>query len=126
MEARVNEALRNQFRPEFLNRIDEIILFEDLSQEQLTGIVDIQLRRLEERLGERDITLRLTDAARRLLAEKGYDPVYGARPLKRAIQRYLENPLSLEILQGGIADGALVTADAENGKIAFSVNALEN
>ena len=94
------EALQEQFRPEFLNRIDEIVVFEPLTREQLTEIVELQLGRLRERLAERRIDLELTDAAKEHLAEAGWDPAYGARPLKRAIQRLLENPLALELLEG--------------------------
>ena len=94
------EALQEQFRPEFLNRIDEIVVFEPLTREQLTEIVELQLGRLRERLAERRIDLELTDAAKEHLAEAGWDPAYGARPLKRAIQRLLENPLALRLLEG--------------------------
>ncbi|MDQ3425901.1 MAG: AAA family ATPase, partial [Actinomycetota bacterium] len=94
------ELLRDSFRPEFLNRIDEIVVFEPLTREQLTDIVELQLARLRERLAERRIELELTDSARELIAEAGWDPAYGARPLKRAIQRMLENPLALELLEG--------------------------
>ncbi|MCG6893989.1 MAG: ATP-dependent chaperone ClpB, partial [Desulfobacteraceae bacterium] len=126
MERRVMEALRSQFRPEFLNRIDEIIVFDNLTKDQIVDIVDIQMRRLTRRLEERDIRIELTDGARNFLAEKGYDPVYGARPLKRAIQKYLENPLSMEILQGGIVDGSVVTVDRQGDALAFSEAILEN
>jgi ATP-dependent Clp protease ATP-binding subunit ClpB len=108
MRTRVTEALRAQFKPEFLNRIDETILFYNLTAEQIGAIVDIQLEHLRRRLGERGIILELDTAARQLLADQGYDPVYGARPLKRAIQRHLENPLAMEILKGAIADDSRV------------------
>ena len=94
------EALQEQFRPEFLNRIDEIVVFEPLTRDQLAEIVELQLGRLRERLAERRIELELTDGAKEHLAEAGWDPAYGARPLKRAIQRMLENPLALELLEG--------------------------
>lgn len=118
-EARVLEALRGHFRPEFLNRVDEIIIFDRLADEDLTKIVDIQLARLVKRLAAQKLTLNLTDAARRHLAREGYDPVYGARPLKRAIQRDLLDPLSLELLAGRFHEGQTITADASDGKIIF-------
>jgi len=99
MERRVTEALRTHFKPEFLNRIDETIIFQNLTQEQITEIVAIQIKKLSDRLAGRNIELRLSDEAMSLIAEKGYDPVYGARPLKRVIQQVIENPLSMEILK---------------------------
>jgi ATP-dependent Clp protease ATP-binding subunit ClpB len=117
MRRRVDEALRAHFRPEFLNRVDEIIIFASLSREELARIVDIQLRRLAARLEQRQIVLHVTDAARRLLAEQGWDPVFGARPLKRTIQRLVQDPLALEILQGRVRDADAVTVDAEGGEI---------
>ncbi len=121
MEIRVTDALRATFKPEFLNRIDEIIIFQNLLPEQIGEIVEIQMDRLRKRLSDRHITLILTDSAKAFLAEKGYDKLYGARPLKRAVQKYLENPLSMEILKGGIPDGSTVTADAEGEMIGFRV-----
>jgi len=118
-EARVIEALRGHFRPEFLNRVDETIIFDRLSDEDLTQIVSIQLVRLEKRLADQKLTLKVTDAAKKFLAEAGYDPVYGARPLKRAIQRDLLDPLSLKILDGSFHEGETITADARAGKIVF-------
>jgi ATP-dependent Clp protease ATP-binding subunit ClpB len=120
MEQRVLDALRATFKPEFLNRIDEIIIFHNLTPEQIGAIVEIQLERLGRRLAERKISLRLTEAAKRILARKGYDPVYGARPLKRAIQQSIENPLAMEILKGRFPEGAEVLADAEGDRITFS------
>ena len=108
----VMEVVRQAFRPEFLNRLDEILLFRRLSREDMTGIVDIQLRQLQKLLDERKITLELDDEAKRWLADAGYDPVYGARPLKRVIQRELQNPLALEILEGRIRDGDRVLVSA--------------
>jgi ATP-dependent Clp protease ATP-binding subunit ClpB len=119
MERRVTDALRATFKPEFLNRIDEIIIFHNLSPEQIDFIVDIQLDRLRRRLAERRLELELDESARRLLARKGYDPVYGARPLKRAIQQLLENPLALELLKGRFAEGARVSAAADGERIVF-------
>jgi ATP-dependent Clp protease ATP-binding subunit ClpB len=119
-EARVMDALRGHFRPEFLNRVDEIIIFDRLNDEDLKKIVEIQVTRLIKRLAAQKIALHLTDAAKLLLAHEGYDPVYGARPLKRAVQRSLLDPLSLEILAGKYREGDSITADASNGKIVFS------
>ena len=113
------EAMREHFRPEFLNRLDEIVEFEALSREQIGEIVDLQLERLRGRLAERGITLELTDAAKELLAEQGWDPAYGARPLKRAIQRSLENPLALRLLEGEFADGDTIRVDVADGELAF-------
>jgi ATP-dependent Clp protease ATP-binding subunit ClpB len=113
------EQMRNHFRPEFLNRIDEIVVFEALSREQIGEIVDLQLERLRDRLAERGITLELTEPAKEALAEAGWDPAYGARPLKRAIQRLVENPLALRLLEGDFADGDTVKVDAEGGELVF-------
>ena len=121
MEQGVTEALRSHFKPEFLNRIDETIIFQNLTPEQLIDIVSIQVKKLLTRLAHKNIELRLSNAALSLIAEKGYDPVYGARPLKRVIQQYLENPLSLEILKGNIAEGARISAEVEGEHIMFAV-----
>ncbi|HEY5893697.1 MAG TPA: ATP-dependent chaperone ClpB [Chthoniobacterales bacterium] len=118
-EARVTEALRQHFRPEFLNRVDEIIIFDRLSEEDLAKIVEIQVHRLEKRLANQKLTLKLTDAAKRLLAREGYDPVYGARPLKRTIQRDVLDPLSLEILNGKFREGQTIEADSDGDRIVF-------
>jgi ATP-dependent Clp protease ATP-binding subunit ClpB len=119
MERRVTEALRATFKPEFLNRIDEVVIFQNLSPEQIGRIVEIQLERLKRRLAERKIDLALSDSAKRLLALKGYDPIYGARPLKRAIQQLVENPLALEILKGRFPEGCRVRAEAAGEGIQF-------
>ncbi len=124
MRQRVMDALRSSFKPEFLNRVDETIVFHNLTPAQLARIVDIQIQRLGRRLADRQITLELSEGAKKLLAEKGYDPVYGARPLKRAIQRYLENPLSLAILEGNIGPGSQLRADEKNGTIVFQSQAV--
>ena len=107
------------FRPEFLNRVDEIIIFDRLNEEDLKKIVEIQLRRLTKRLENQKITLELTDAAKALIAREGYDPVYGARPLKRAIQREILDPLSLEILEGKFHEGQTIRVDERQGKLVF-------
>jgi ATP-dependent Clp protease ATP-binding subunit ClpB len=114
------EAMRDHFRPEFLNRIDEIVEFKPLSREQLGEIVELQLERLRERLAERDLTIELTAAAKEALGEAGWDPAYGARPLKRAIQRLLENPLALQLLEGDFAPGDRILVDAEDGELVFA------
>jgi ATP-dependent Clp protease ATP-binding subunit ClpB len=114
------EALRDFFRPEFLNRIDEIVEFRALTRDELGEIVDLQLERLRMRLAERGLGLELTAAAEEALTEAGWDPTYGARPLKRAIQRLLENPLALRLLEGDFADGDTVRVDEENGDLVFS------
>ena len=116
----VMAVLRDHFKPEFLNRVDEIIVFRALTQEQLASIVDIQLRRLEKRLAERKIALIVTDAARKLLAERGWDPVYGARPLKRAIQRLVQDPLAMQMLEGKFVEGDIVEVGAKGGELVFS------
>ncbi len=110
----VMAVVRSAFRPEFLNRLDEVLLFHRLSREEMTGIVAIQLQRLEALLAERKIALDLDEAAKRWLAERGYDPVYGARPLKRVIQRELQNPLSQLILSGKIHGGETVHVTASS------------
>ena len=117
---RTADAMREVFRPEFLNRIDEVVVFEPLSREQIAEIVELQLERLRERLAERRISLELTGAAKETLAEAGWDPAYGARPLKRAIQRLVENPLALRLLEGDFADGDAIRVDADGGEIAFA------
>ena len=119
-ERLVMDALRAHFRPEFLNRVDEIIIFDRLTEDDLKKIVEIQLGRLTKRLAQQNITLELTEAAKALLAREGYDPVYGARPLKRVIQRDLLNPLSLDILEGKFREGQPIKVHERNGKLEFS------
>ena len=116
---RSEEQLRDHFRPEFLNRVDEIVVFQLLSREQIAEIVGHQLERVRERLAERGIALELTDAAKEALVEAGWDPAYGARPLKRAIQRMLENPLALRLLEGDVREGDAVRVDAADGELVF-------
>jgi ATP-dependent Clp protease ATP-binding subunit ClpB len=121
VRVRVMEEVRDSFRPEFLNRIDEIIVFRPLSREQIGQIVEIQLGRLRRLLAERKITLDLTTAARERLGEEGYDPIYGARPLKRVIQQRLQNTLALKLLQGEFREGDTVLVDVEaNGQFGFA------
>src|SRR5918996_1033463 len=114
------EAMRDVFRPEFLNRIDEIVEFKPLTREQLAEIVDFQLGRLRARLAERGIGLELTDAAKEVVAEAGWDPQYGARPLKRALQRLVENPLAARLLQGEFGERDVVRVDVEDGELTFA------
>ena len=120
MSEKVMATVRDHFKPEFLNRVDEIIVFHRLAREHLGRIVDIQLQRLTQRLGERDITLELTDGARAYLADKGYDAHYGARPLKRLIQREIENELALRLLDGAFAGGDTIRVEATSEGLSFS------
>ena len=117
----VTRAVRDTFRPEFLNRIDEIIIFHKLSHEQVLQIVDLMLVEVGERLTERNITLQPTDAAKDWLASEGFDPTFGARPLRRAIQRHVENVLSRMVLRGEIAEGETVVVDVGEDGLSFTV-----
>jgi len=123
IRSRVFEILQKNFRPEFLNRLDEIVVFKPLTQEQITQIVDIQIESLRHRLAERRITLELSPEAKRFLAQRGYDPVFGARPLKRVIQRELETPLAKRILAGEVQDGAYLWIDAGPQGLTFETQA---
>jgi ATP-dependent Clp protease ATP-binding subunit ClpB len=116
MKETVLEELRRHFRPEFLNRVDEIVVFHSLSEEHLKQIVEIQLGRLRKRLEERHVTLELTDAAKTHLVTAGYEPAYGARPLKRALQREIETPLGRMLLKGEVRDGQTVVVDYQGGE----------
>lgn len=116
IERRVTEALRNHFRPEFLNRIDEIIIFHNLNREHIKRIIDIQISLLQKRLDEKKIYITLTDKAKEFLTDVGFDPVYGARPLKRAIQRYILDPLALRLLEGAFTQDGKVIVDTQDGK----------
>jgi ATP-dependent Clp protease ATP-binding subunit ClpB len=115
----VRDELRNFFRPEFLNRVDDIIVFRPLSRDDLVHIVELQLARLEELLAARHIRLEVAPEAKGLLAAQGYDPVYGARPLKRVIQRELQNPIALELLEGNIHEGDTVRAERAGDHLRF-------
>ena len=119
MIRRVTDVLRATFKPEFLNRIDETIIFHNLTAEQIGAIVDIQVQRLDQRLADQNLELILSESARRFLAERGYDPVYGARPLRRAIQQHIENPLALALLEGRIMPGTKISAEVEGDRIVF-------
>jgi len=116
----IESALKQTFRPEFLNRIDEIVVFDALTREQVRSVVDLTIAEVEERLKERSIGITLTTEARDWLAEKGYDPVYGARPMRRAVQRYIENPLSTRLLSGELAEGDTVEVDVEVDELSFT------
>ncbi len=118
-EAKVTEALRGHFRPEFLNRIDEIIIFDRLKRDEITTIVDLQLDRVRKRLAKQGLALALSPEAKELIGNQGYDPVYGARPLKRAIQHALLDPLSLDVLDGRFIDGDVIQAEVDGGRIVF-------
>jgi ATP-dependent Clp protease ATP-binding subunit ClpB len=115
----VMEALRAHFRPEFINRVDEIIIFHPLSREQMKTIIDIQVKGLLRRLEERKIFVVLTDAAKEWLVREGYDPAYGARPLKRAIQRHILDPLAMRVLEGEFREGDVVRVDASGAGLKF-------
>jgi ATP-dependent Clp protease ATP-binding subunit ClpB len=119
IEAHVKEALKKHFKPEFLNRIDEIIIFHMLRPEHLEKIVDIQLGYLAERLKARNLEVEFTDAARKLLLKEGYDPAFGARPLKRVIQQRLENPLAAELIAGKFNEGDRIRIDADDHQFRF-------
>ncbi|RYD30184.1 MAG: ATP-dependent chaperone ClpB, partial [Sphingomonadales bacterium] len=120
VEPQVMEIVRSHFRPEFLNRLDEIILFHRLAAEHMAPIVDIQIARLAKLLAERKIRVELTPEARAYLGRVGYDPVYGARPLKRAVQRYLQDPLADKILRGEVRDGSVVRVDEGEAGLALT------
>jgi ATP-dependent Clp protease ATP-binding subunit ClpB len=113
IEGQMRTLLRNHFRPEFLNRIDEIVIFHGLGKEHLKHIVEIQLQNLEKRLQNRGLHLKISDSAKAQLADRGYDPIFGARPLKRVIQQEIENPLATHILDGEYAEGDTVSIDAD-------------
>ena len=116
LRQQIDDMLHRQFKPEFLNRVDEIITFSALTRENLARIVDIQIGRMARRLKQRNYTIALTDRAKTFLVTAGYDPAYGARPLKRAIQRYIEDPLALEILEGKFGEGDSILVDAEDSQ----------
>ncbi len=120
VERQVTAALRGQFKPEFLNRVDDIVIFHPLGEAQIEHIVGLQLSRMDRLLAERKITLDLSEAAQALIAKEGYDPAFGARPLKRAIQRLVQNPLALELLEGKFADGDHIVGDAQGERLVFT------
>ncbi len=120
LREKVMEALKMQFRPEFLNRIDEIIIFNPLGMDEIKKIVEIQMRYLQDRLAEKKITISVSEAVKELIASKGFDPVFGARPIKRTIQRMIEDPLSMKILNGEFGEGDMIKMDVSDGTIVFS------
>ena len=119
------EAVRAHFRPEFLNRVDEIVVFHALTRENIRAIVDLQVEGLGKMLAERGLGLRLTDAARDAIAAEGYDPHYGARPLKRTLQRQIQNPLAMRLLKGEFSPGQTVEVDAEGDAIVLRAGKAE-
>ena len=120
VEAQVMKTVRGHFRPEFLNRVDEVILFHRLKRAQMAGIVKIQVKRLQKLLDEKQLTLDLSDSAIEWIANKGYDPAYGARPLKRVIQKHVQDPLAEKILAGEIKDGETILVDVSDGDLSFA------
>ena len=116
MKDKVNDELKQHFKPEFLNRVDDIIVFPQLTQDEIVAIVDLMIAKLDERLKDRDMSIELTPAAKKLLAKKGYDPVLGARPLRRAIQREIEDVLSEKILYGELKAGEIVLVDTDGAE----------
>jgi ATP-dependent Clp protease ATP-binding subunit ClpC len=125
MKEKVMAEVRKTFRPEFLNRLDDILVFHELTEEQIRSIVDLMLRELEERLSERKLKLEITDEAKSWLAKVGFDPVYGARPLRRAVERYVENPLSTKVLLGEFKEGDTVTVDLAGDELTFSTEVAQ-
>ena len=117
--AKIEKALKSTFRPEFLNRIDDVIMFSPLTLAEMEYIVELQIQEVIKRLNEYDVKLTLTPAARTWLAQEGFDPAFGARPLRRAIQKFVESPLSVELLGGKFTNGGSVIVDIENGKVVF-------
>ncbi|MCB0110472.1 MAG: AAA family ATPase, partial [Caldilineaceae bacterium] len=120
VEKRVRQVLREHFRPEFLNRLDEIVVFHALHKEQLKAIIEIQLGHLRKLLKERNITLELTEKAKELLVQEGYDPAFGARPLKRVLQHRIADPLAVQILEGKIFNGEHLLVDAIGDELTFT------
>jgi ATP-dependent Clp protease ATP-binding subunit ClpB len=118
----VTQVLREHFKPEFLNRIDDTVIFRQLSREQIGQIIDVQLEKLRRMLGERQITIALDDSARALLAREGYDPMFGARPLKRAIQTLVQNPLAVKLLRGEVMPGQTVIVSADGDEMKFTTD----
>ena len=119
MEDKVMAELKRHFRPEFLNRVDDVIIFQSLDEDELARIVEIQISRLEKRLAQQNLTLDVDAAAKKLLAKEGYDPQFGARPLKRAVQEQLLNPLSLRLLEGEFKPGDKIKVTVKDGELVF-------
>ena len=116
----MRQELRNHFRPEFLNRVDDIVLFRNLNLEQIQEIVDVQMQSLQKRLAERNMSIVLNDKVKEVLAQKGYDPAFGARLLKRALQKHIQDPLSVKILQGEFSEGDQVKVDVNGNSDTFT------
>jgi ATP-dependent Clp protease ATP-binding subunit ClpC len=119
MKEKVMAAVKKTFRPEFINRVDEIIVFHELTEEQLRSIVDLMVGDLQRRLSERKLGVELTEGAKSWLAKEGYDPIYGARPLRRVIERYVENPLSTKLLRGEFSEGDRIIVDLGDKGLTF-------
>ena len=126
MRDKILEEAKRVFKPEFLNRLDDIIVFHTLEKPDLIQIVDLEVNKVKRRLQEKEIEIVLDDAAQEFLIEKGYDPTYGARPMRRAVERYLEDPLAEELLRGGVKAGDIVEVTVENGKLVFHVAEPQN
>ena len=124
MEDKVLGELKKHFRPEFLNRVDDVIIFQSLDESELARIVDIQLGLLEQRLAQQNLTLDVDERAKKLLAKEGYDPQFGARPLKRAVQEHLLNPLSMKLLEGEFKPGDKIKVTADGDKLKFQLNPI--
>jgi ATP-dependent Clp protease ATP-binding subunit ClpB len=123
IRTQIDEMLHQQFKPEFLNRIDETILFHSLSKKDMSGIINIQLQRLQNRLANKKINLAISDNAKSFLVDSGYNPLFGARPLKRAIQRHLEDPLAMELLEGKFQEGDNINVTMDSGNLVFEIHA---
>jgi ATP-dependent Clp protease ATP-binding subunit ClpC len=126
MREKILEETKRVFKPEFLNRLDEIIVFHTLEKTDLMKIVDLEVNKVKRRLQMKEIEIRLDQAAHEFVIEKGYDPTYGARPMRRAVERYLEDPLAEELLRGGVKAGDLVHVTAEDGKLVFKAAEPQN
>jgi ATP-dependent Clp protease ATP-binding subunit ClpC len=120
MKENLTEEAKKVFRPEFLNRFDDILVFRSLGKEELKQILDLELEKVRQRLTERNINFELEDSARDLLLEKGYDPTYGARPMRRAVERHLEDPMAEEIIRGELLEGETITIKAKDGYLKFT------
>jgi ATP-dependent Clp protease ATP-binding subunit ClpB len=120
MEDKVMAELKKHFRPEFLNRVDDVIIFQSLDEEEISRIVEIQVGKLEKRLAQQNLTLDVDAAAKKLLAKEGYDPQFGARPLKRAVQEHLLNPLSMRLLEGEFKPGDKIKVTVQDGELVFT------
>ena len=117
----IDRALRTHFRPEFLNRLDEVVIFRPLGEKEIAAIVDLQVAQVGARLADRRITLKVTEAAKKLLAAEGFDPTFGARPLKRTVQRRVVDPLTTRLLAGEVPDGSVVEVGAKGGEVVLSI-----